>query len=74
MTKNLAVLFCFFIASLDLQKYDGGLVTIQNPKSKRYIAMNSNGTIYSTVGMRTLRNAYLTIMILIQSAYYLNFL
>ena len=33
---------------LDLQKYDGGFGTIQHPKNKRYIAMNSNGTIYST--------------------------
>ncbi|XP_028393061.1 fibroblast growth factor 1-like [Dendronephthya gigantea] len=33
---------------LDLERYEGGLATIQNPKNKRYIAMNSNGTVYST--------------------------
>ena len=29
--------------------YDGSLATIQNSKNKRYIAMDSNGTVYSTV-------------------------
>jgi hypothetical protein len=44
--------FIFLLVLLDLEKYDGGLATIQHPKNKRYIAMNSNGTIYSTVGTK----------------------
>ncbi|CAB3980769.1 fibroblast growth factor 10 [Paramuricea clavata] len=33
---------------LDLERYDGSLATIQHPTSKRYIGMDSNGTVYST--------------------------
>ena len=46
--KKINIFSFAFVVLLDLQKYDGGFGTIQHPKNKRYIAMNSNGTLYST--------------------------
>ena len=48
----ISVLLYYFTVTLQLQSFGNGLVRIYSPKMGRFIAMDSNGRLFSTVSIK----------------------